>query len=431
MSALGRVLGAFPPHCPFAQWLLRRRRTAAWLVAVAAPLAITLAQRVIGPSSVPPVADLFLMLLATLVAALFGGVRPALAAVAVGLLAQEVVFGFPYASLDNHVPAQASVLIVWVAIGVGIGLLVDELRRLTDEQEALRRIALVVAAGAVPADIFAAVATELAALLHADAALIAHVEPDGRNAIVATGGPRARDLDPSLGTSLSTVRTPILVEGNAWGEVWASWDSEHSPPPYAEERMMRFVQLLDAAIANADSREQLMASRARLVTAADEARRRVVRDLHDGAQQRLVHVIGTLKLAQGAARNGAGDVEPLLARALEQAEQGNRELRDLAHGILPPALTQGGLRAGVDALVARLDLPVAVDVPPERLSVELEASGYFIVCEGLTNVIKHSHATHAGVKASVNDGLLQVEVCDDGIGVPMLRVTAWLGWRTG
>src|SRR5580704_6221621 len=88
-----------------------------------------------------------------------------LAAVAVGLLAQEVVFGFPYASLNNHVPAQASVLIVWVAIGVGIGLLVDELRRLTDEQEALRRIALVVAAGAVPADIFAAVATELAALL--------------------------------------------------------------------------------------------------------------------------------------------------------------------------------------------------------------------------------------------------------------------------
>ena len=127
--------------------------------------------------------------------------------------------------------------------------------------------------------------------------------------------------------------------------------------------MAKFAQLLDTAIANADSRDQLMASRARLLTAGDEARRRVVRDLHDGAQQRLVHTIVTLKLAQRAFRDEDGEAESLLGEALEQAEQGNRELRELAHGILPAVLTRGGLRAGVDAVVARLDLPVASRCP--------------------------------------------------------------------
>ena len=99
--------------------------------------------------------------------------------------------------------------------------------------------------------------------------------------------------------------------------------------------MAKFAELLDTAIANADSRDQLVASRARLLTAGDEARRRVVRDLHDGAQQRLVHTIVTLKLAQRAFRDEDGEAESLVGEALEQAEQGNRELRELAHGILP------------------------------------------------------------------------------------------------
>ena len=150
--------------------------------------------------------------------------------------------------------------------------------------------------------------------------------------------------------------------------------------------MSQFAELLDTAIANADSRDQLTASRARLLTAGDEARRRVVRDLHDGAQQRLVHTIVTLKLAQQAFRDEDGSAESLLGEALEQAEQGNRELRELAHGILPSVLTHGGLRAGVDAVVTRLDLPVRVDVPAERLPAEIEASAYFIVAEALTNV---------------------------------------------
>jgi signal transduction histidine kinase len=180
--------------------------------------------------------------------------------------------------------------------------------------------------------------------------------------------------------------------------------------------MAKFAQLLGTAIANADSRDQLMASRARLLTAGDEARRRVVRDLHDGAQQRLVHAILTLKLAQQAFRGEDGEAEALVSEALDQAEEGNRELRDLAHGILPGALTRGGLAAGVDAFVARLNLPVQVDVPDERLPGEIEASAYFIVAEALTNVMKHSRADRAEVKASLKDAMLHIEVRDNGAG---------------
>ena len=202
----------------------------------------------------------------------------------------------------------------------------------------------------------------------------------------------------------------------ALGRDQSELEGEESPPADTEERMAQFAGLLETAIANADSRDQLTASRARLLTAADEARRRVVRDLHDGAQQRLVHTIVTLKLAQQAFQENDGKAESLVGEALEQAEQGNAELRELAHGILPAVLTHGGLRAGVDAVVARLDLPVRVDVPAERFPAEIEASAYFIVAEALTNVVKHSHAGHAEVTASVEDGMLRVEVRDDGIG---------------
>jgi PAS domain S-box-containing protein len=162
--------------------------------------------------------------------------------------------------------------------------------------------------------------------------------------------------------------------------------------------------------------DQLTASGARLLTASDDARRRVVRDLHDGAQQRLVHTIVTLKLAQRSLRGGDADTESLLAEALEHAERGNAELRELAHGILPAVLTRGGLRAGIDAVVARLDLPVRVDVPVRRFPAEIEANAYFIVAEALNNVVKHSHAENAAVRASVQDEVLHVEVRDDGIG---------------
>ena len=105
-----------------------------------------------------------------------------------------------------------------------------------------------------------------------------------------------------------------------------------------------------------------------------------------------------------------------MAEALENAERAMAELRELAHGILPAVLTRGGLRAGVDAFVSRLDLPVDVDVSSERLPPDIEASAYFIVAEALTNVVKHARATRATVRAAVDDGVLTLEVRDDGVG---------------
>jgi PAS domain S-box-containing protein len=331
-----------------------------------------------------------------------------------------------------------------------------EVERLAAEQAALRRVATLVAEGASPDAVLDAVAAEMERALGADGAMLLRYEPDEEVTVVArrvrhprrllvgtrvshegenvtslvrrTGRPariesyelaggRVADLARAVESDIrSAVGAPIVVDGRLWGVIIASWGSERSPPGNTEERMAKFAQVLDTAIANADSRDQLISSRARLLTAGDEARRRVVRDLHDGAQQRLVHTIVTLKLAQRAFRDADGKAESLLSEALEQAEQGNRELRELAHGILPAVLTQRGLRAGVTAVVARLNLPVRVDVPGERLSAEIEASAYFVVVEALTNVVKHSHAGRAEVTGSLHDGMLRIEVRDNGSG---------------
>jgi Histidine kinase/GAF domain len=212
---------------------------------------------------------------------------------------------------------------------------------------------------------------------------------DDYSAIPDDLAPRAAELGMR-----SAVACPIVVRGRVWGAIAVVRYGDAEPfAADAEERLAQFAELVATAIANADTRDQLTASRARLVTEGDEARRRGVRDLHDGAQQRLVHTIITLKLARQALRENGDEAESLVAEALEEAERSNAELRELAHGLLPATLTRGGLRAGVDAVVERLDLPVETDVPAERLPAEIEASAYFIVAEALTNVVKHAHAT--------------------------------------
>ena len=308
-----------------------------------------------------------------------------------------------------------------------------EVERLAEEQAALRRVATLVAKGAPPGAVFDAVAAEMERVLDADQVMLSRYEPGDEVAVVANRGARASQEGESVtalvrrterparmenddGAHGAAVGAPIVVDGRVWGVVVASWTGEEPPPADTEERMAQFAQLLDTAIANADSRDQLTASRARLLTEGDDARRRVVRDLHDGAQQRLVHTMLTLKLAQRALLAHDEDPESLIAEALEQAERCNTELRELAHGILPPVLTRGGLRGAVRSVVARLGLPVDVHVPTERFAPEIEASAYFMVAEALTNVVKHSHADHALVSAAVENGILHVEVRDNGIG---------------
>jgi PAS domain S-box-containing protein len=326
-----------------------------------------------------------------------------------------------------------------------------EVARLADEQAALRRVATLVAQGAAPGAVFDAVTREVAEVLDASAVSLARYDDDvltvvaqfgtayvrigeryplgGTNVtstVLRTGGTaRMDDVATATGRigdvarragARSTVGAPVVVDGRTWGVLAAIWMGRKPSPDGTEERMAKFAELLDTAIANADSRDQLTASRARVLAAGDEAYRRVVRDLHDGAQQRLVHTILTIKLAHQALHQDRSDAETLIAQALDTAEHATDELRELARGILPSELTRRGLRAGVEAFASRADLPVDVDISSARLPADIEASAYFIVAEALTNVVKHARATRATVRAAVDDGILAVEVRDDGDG---------------
>jgi signal transduction histidine kinase len=341
-----------------------------------------------------------------------------------------------------------------LAVSLDNAQLYEEYRRIAEQQAALRRVATLVAEGREPSAVFEAAAAEIQGMLDADGVTLARYEPGDTVVVVAhrgfegwelpigarfshhgrsvtsivhqTGrpsrmnryelenGPMAKVVR-ELGVR-SSVGAPILLGGNLWGVAVAYWSRVESAPADSEERVGRFAQLLEAAIANADSRDQLIASRARLLVAGDEARRQVVRDLHDGAQQRLVQAIVTLKLAQRALRAGDGEAASLIDDALDAAQKGNEELRELAHGILPRVLTQGGLGAAVEAITERIDLPVEVEIPDRRFPPEIEASAYFIVAEALTNIVKHARASRAMVSASAEDGALRLEVRDDGVG---------------
>jgi signal transduction histidine kinase len=331
----------------------------------------------------------------------------------------------------------------------------DRLDMLADEQAALRRLAAAVAQDVSPTEIFTAVAAEVGPLLGADDAALVRYEADRTATVVAgTGtwvrvfGPGSRlvleddlaitavfltgrsarmdDRDYSVAPgpiaahlrrvgNRTAVASPIIVEGRLWGAMVVSTKRE----PLAadtEQRMANFTELVGMVIANADTRAELTASRARVVAASDEARRRIQRDLHDGAQQRLVTAVMALKQARRELGDATGRAVELVDEALAQAEDATGELRELAHGILPAALSRGGLLAGIRALVARAPLPVSVDVTAERLPEALEATAYFIVAEALTNAVKHAHATNARIAAVVDRGVLWLEVRDDGVG---------------
>jgi PAS domain S-box-containing protein len=328
----------------------------------------------------------------------------------------------------------------------------EALGELADEQAALRRVATLVAGGAPATEVFAAVAEEVARLLDARGTMIARLEPDETVVIVASSGSSGEELvgrrltlEPSMAVTRAVqtgrparvgdyeygpgaggelarrmvircaVAVPIMVEGSLWGSVAAGTERERFPPE-TEQRMTAFTELAATAIANAESRSALKASRARLVAASDETRRQIERDLHDGAQQRLVHTVITLKLARRALLNGAGNAPALVTEALDHAERATVELRELVHGILPPVLTRSGLRAAVQTLADRMPVPVEIGVAVDRLPPAVEATAYFVVAEALTNVAKHSNASHATVEARVEDGVLQVRVRDDGVG---------------
>jgi signal transduction histidine kinase/ketosteroid isomerase-like protein len=325
--------------------------------------------------------------------------------------------------------------------------------KLAEEQAALRRVATLVARGVSQDEVFAAVNEEVGWLVGADPTSLMRFDAGDTVTLVAAWSAAdarfpigaGRPVDDELrslrddGRALrfgpielppegpfveearrlairSAVGVPIVVDGRVWGAAFAASTRDEPFAQNTESRLAQFTELVAMAIANSEAWREVAASRARIVAATDEERRRVVRDLHDGAQQRLVHTIVTLKIAQRAMQNDEDNAPALLSEALDNAERATDELRELAHGILPEALTRSGLRAGVDVLASRMSLPVENGVSVGRLPAAVEATAYFVVAESLTNVAKHARAGCASVAARIEDGTLGVEVRDDGIG---------------
>ena len=211
----------------------------------------------------------------------------------------------------------------------------------------------------------------------------------------------------------STAAAPIVVAGALWGAVAIA--NEGRLPADIENRLGAFCELASLAVASAQAREDLIASRARLVRAGDEQRRRLERTLHDGAQQRLVSVAIALRMARSRLKPDDA-ATALLEQASHELDAGLQELREIARGIHPAILTDHGLRQALDALAARLPVPVEIATPEEPLSDDVAATIYYIVSEALTNVARHAEAGQARVTVRLDEGVVRCEVADDGRG---------------
>ncbi len=215
----------------------------------------------------------------------------------------------------------------------------------------------------------------------------------------------------------SAVGAPIVVEGRLWGVIIAASRQDEPLPAGTESRVEEFTELVATAISNVQAWSDLAASRGRIVAAADEERRRVVRDLHDGAQQRLVHTVLTLKLARRALEQGTDDAPGLVTDAINHAEQANTELRELVaghpatgpHARRPPRRPSTRWQRGCPCRSTSTSRSAGCPLP-------IEATAYFVVAEALTNVAKHARARSAAVGASIESDTLRVEVRDDGLG---------------
>ena len=222
-------------------------------------------------------------------------------------------------------------------------------------------------------------------------------------------------MSKEMGTR-AAVGVPVSVEGRLWGVMIVS--SPAGPlPGGTERRLAAFTELAATAIANAEAQAALAASRARIVAAADAARRRIERDLHDGAQQRLVSLALQLRAAQAAAPREAGELASRLDGAVAEVTGVLDELGEIARGIHPAVLTNGGLRPALKVLGRRSAVPVSLDVQVTgRLPESAEIATYYAVAEALTNTAKHANASSIDVRVESGAGVVHVRVCDDGRG---------------
>jgi PAS domain S-box-containing protein len=332
----------------------------------------------------------------------------------------------------------------------------DELRVLAEEQAALRRVATLVARGAPPEELFSAVVEEVGRLLPAEFAALGRYGSDGAMTTIAVWS-RAGGPFPAVGTRWvlggenvstivfetgrparvdsydeasgeiglasrdsgfnSSVGTPIIVQGRLWGLVAVIAGPKEPLLPDTEERLTRFTDLLATAIANAESRAELAASRARTVAAADQMRRRVERDLHDGTQQQLVALMLELRAAQTIESPAADELKALLARTERGLDGVLEELREIARGIHPVLLSRGGLERALTTLARRSPVPVELDLRAERpLPEGVDVAAYYVVAEALTNAAKHAHASVVRVELESRDASVRLAIGDDGVG---------------
>ena len=329
------------------------------------------------------------------------------------------------------------------------------LRQIAEEQAALRRVAMLVARGEPPEAVFAAVAEEVGGLLEVDYTVLIRSDPEdmitvvggwtatgvappspvgsrfevgGRNVstlTLRTGRPARLDayvdVTGSIGNTgaddwgfRSSVGVPISVEGRPWGLLLVAYTRDQQLPADTEARLASFTELVATAVANADSRAQLMASRARIVAAADETRRRIERDLHDGIQQQLVSLILDLRQVQAAVPPG---VQGSLSRIAERVTGVFDQVREISHGIHPAILSEQGLSPALKGLARRSAVPVELDLRTgRRLPDHVEVAAYYAVSEALTNAAKHARASAVHVELDAPDATLRLAIRDDGIG---------------
>jgi signal transduction histidine kinase len=331
-----------------------------------------------------------------------------------------------------------------------------EVLRLLSEQRALSRVATLVATGPTSTEVSRAVAEEVRGLLGADDAGVCRYEADGTAVLLVGIGDNLGEWQPGTHWPLddvdstsevwrtgrsarfdadrwerasgpvaarlrqmgvhSVVASPVTVDGRLWGAVMA-WSSGTSLPADTEQRMARFTELVAMAIGNAENQAQLAASRTRVVAASDEARRRIERNLHDGAQQRIVALGLELRLAQERVPEELPEVRAGLGRVADDLGDVLDELREMARGIHPAMLSEGGLRTALATLARRAPVPVELDIATYARFPELvEVAAYYVVSESLTNAVKHAEASHITVSLAAGDGLLRLSVRDDGVG---------------
>jgi signal transduction histidine kinase len=330
----------------------------------------------------------------------------------------------------------------------------QELARLADEQAALRRVATLVAEGATPHRVFDGVRHEVAGMFNAPLSVLLRYDGNGTATVLATSdgylGPIGRSWPvegdssaiarvcrtglparadytlPAQGPvaaaaravdARSAVGVPVVVDGTLWG-VMAVGSRETEPlSADVEGRLAKFTELLATAIANAEGRAELDASRARIVATADATRRRIERDLHDGAQQQLVSLALALRAAQATVPEELGQHRSELGHVVDGLTAALDDLREIALGIHPAGLSEDGLTPALKRLVSRSPLRVNLDVRADgRFSEPVEVTAYYFVSEALTNAAKYADAPVVDVTVAADGGALRVEVRDDGRG---------------